>query len=63
LKEERPLSKTEQLILEYVNKSKLSRETVWLSEAIQELGLDPQEAVMSAKLLEERGLVRPKHFG
>jgi DNA-binding MarR family transcriptional regulator len=63
LKEERRLSKTEQLILEYVRKSKDSRETVWLSEAIEELRLDPKEAVRSAKALEELGLVTPKRNG
>jgi DNA-binding MarR family transcriptional regulator len=60
LKEERRLSKTEQQILEYVRKSKDSRETVWLSEAIEDLRLDPKEAVRSAKALEGRGLVTPK---
>jgi len=63
LKEERRLSSTEQQILDYVNKSKNLRETVWLSEAIEELRLDPKEAVRSAKTLEELGLVRPKRNG
>jgi DNA-binding MarR family transcriptional regulator len=63
LKEERRLSRTEQLILDYIKRSKRSRETVWLSEAIEELGIDPREAVQSAKLLEEQGLVKPKHIG
>jgi DNA-binding MarR family transcriptional regulator len=57
------LSKTEQQILEYIRKSKDSREPVWLSEAIEELRLDLKEAVRSAKALEELGLVAPKRNG
>jgi len=60
MKEERRLSATEQKILDYITSSKRSRETVWLSEAIEELGIDPREAVQSAKVLEEKGLVKPK---
>jgi DNA-binding MarR family transcriptional regulator len=63
LKEERRISRTEQQILDYVNKSKNLRETVWLSEAIEELRLEPKEAVRSAKALEELGLVTPKGNG
>jgi DNA-binding MarR family transcriptional regulator len=63
LKEERRLSRTEQQILDYVKKSKNLRETVWLSEAIEELRLDPKEAVSSAKALEELGLVTPRRNG
>jgi len=59
---ERRLTKTDELILEYVKRSKVSRETVWLSEVIKELGLDPKEAVSRAKSLEERGLLKPKHL-
>jgi len=60
MKEERRLSATEQKILDYITRSKRSRETVWLSEAIEELGIDPRDAVQSAKVLEEKGLVKPK---
>jgi DNA-binding MarR family transcriptional regulator len=63
LKEERRLSRAEQQLLEYVKKSKNLRETVWLSEAIEELRLDPRVAVRSAKALEELGLVTPKKNG
>jgi len=63
MKEERRLSKTEQQILEYVKKSKELRGTVWLSEAIEDLRLDPKEAFRSAKALEEMGLVAPKRNG
>jgi len=60
LKEERRLLRTEQEILDYVRKSKNLRDTVWLSEAIEELRLDPKVAVRSAKALEGLGLVTPK---
>jgi len=60
LKEEGPLSETERLILDYVRKGKSTRGTVWLSEAIAELALDPKDAVRSAKALEEQGLLKPK---
>ncbi len=63
MKEERRLSRTEKFILDYIKRSKRSRETVWLSEAIEELGIDPREAVRSAKSLEKRGLLRAKHVG
>ncbi len=55
------LSEVEKSILEYIRKAKRSRKTVWLSEAIESLGIDPHEALVSAKRLEERGLIKPKN--
>ncbi len=54
------LSETERRLLEYIQKAKKSRRTVWLSEAIEALGIDPRQAVTSAKKLEARGLLKPK---
>ncbi len=59
------LSETERRILEYVQKAKTkrSRKTVWLSEAIEALELDPRQAVIGARKLEARGLLKPKRMG
>ncbi len=54
------LSEVEKSILEYVRKAKKSKKTVWLSEAIESLGIDPHEALVSARRLEGRGLLKPK---
>lgn len=63
LKQEKRLSETDQRVLDYIRKSKASRGTVWLSEAVEELGIDPKEALRSARRLEEQGLLKPKQLG
>jgi Mn-dependent DtxR family transcriptional regulator len=55
-----PLSHTEELILGYITRAKQTKRTVWLSEAIEELGINPREAVDGAKRLESLGLLKPK---
>lgn len=55
-----PLSRTEELLLEYVERATKSKDTVWLSEAIEELGISPPDAVKSARRLEALGLLKPK---
>ncbi len=55
-----PLSKTEEQLLDYIRTNTESGRTVWLSEAIEALGLNPPEAVHGAKRLETLGLLKPK---
>ncbi len=56
------ISETEKMLLEYVKEAKKARKTVWLSEAIEELAIDPHDAVKSAKRLEARGLLKPRQI-
>ena len=55
-----PLTRTEELILDYVRRAKQKKRTVWLSEVVEELEIDPREVVRSARRLETLGLLKPK---
>ena len=55
-----PLTRTEELILDYVRRAKQKKSTVWLSEVVEGLEIDPREVVRSARRLEALGLLKPK---
>jgi len=52
------LSTQERIVLDYITNAKKTKETVWLSEAVANLDLDPKAVVRSARHLEELGLLK-----